>query len=623
MAKNNYIGDNPYFGAASRRNVFKAAALIIGLVFIGRLAFLQLIEGGEYRLVSDDQAIKRIRVEPYRGNMFDRNGELIVHNEPSFSVVITPNEFRRESFPLLTTILDIDTSEIDKILKIYRYYSSFEPIKIYHDASIEQVSLLEEYNDYLPGIDVYVDSKRLYEFDCNMAHMLGYTREISQRQLEFMPYYRPGDIIGQTGLEREYEKFLRGVTGIKYVAVNKFGKKISSFDNGKRDVAAINGFDLSLTIDIRLQEFAEKLLGERRGALVALDPNNGEILAMVSKPDYNPRDFSGKVPAKIYNALRDDPGKPLLDRTIMAAYAPGSTWKMLIGLAGLNEDIINANSTYYCNGGFHFGNRTWNCHGVHGNADLRHSIQGSCNAYFNRLALDLGYDIFTEYGKLFGFGQQTGIDLPNESEGLLPTTEWLTKRYGRHGPSKGRLVNYGIGQGEILTTPLQIAVYTAALANRGKIYQPHLVRYVYNNMINKYEPVEFFEIDLKIPPDKFDEIHKGMYDVVNTPGGTALNARLDSIKVCGKTGTAQNPHGNDHSWFVCFAPMENPKIAIAVIVENAGFGSTVAAPIARDVLRKFFNPDFDKKKPAPPDSLRNETPPMAAPDSTETVITRN
>jgi penicillin-binding protein 2 len=622
MAPNNLIGENPYFGSNARKNVFRVITFLIALVFIGRLAYLQLIEGSEYRLVSEDQAIKRVRVEPYRGNMYDRNGRLIVHNEPSFSVVITPNEFRKSCYPLLTSILDIDTNEVNEILKKYRFYSSFEPIKIYYDADMEKVSMLEEYNDHLPGIDVYVDSKRLYEFDCNMAHILGYTREISPRQLERKPYYRPGDIVGQTGLESEYEKFLRGVTGIKYVAVNKFGKKISSFDNGKRDVAAINGFDLSLTIDIGLQEFAEKLLDDRRGALVAIDPRNGEILAIVSKPDYDPRDFTGKVSAKIYNALRDDPGKPLLNRTIMATYEPGSTWKMLIGLAGLEEDIIDKNTTYYCNGGFKFGNRRWNCHGVHGNVNLRRAIQGSCNAYFNQLALKLGLQKFTEYGRLFGFGEPTGVDLPNENDGLLPDKEWLTKRYGKHGPSKGRLVNFGIGQGEILVTPMQMASYTATIANKGVFCQPHLVRYVYNNMISKYEPVEYYEVDLGLEPENVKKIHKGMYDVVNTPGGTALNARLDTIDVCGKTGTAQNPHGNDHSWFVCFAPMDDPQIAIAVIVENAGFGSTVAAPIARDVLKKFFYPESDSVQQNA-DTLMNQPGDIAPSDSLSDIITRN
>ena len=493
----------------------------------------------------------------------------------------------------------MDTTEIINILEKNKFFSIFQGIKIARDVDFEVVSQIEEYGEMLPGVEVILESKRLYNFECNMSHMLGYTREVSHNQLKKMQYMQLGDLIGQSGIEQSYDNFLRGQKGINYVAIARNGEKISRYNSGLNDAPVNNGFDLNLSIDKKLQELAEELLKNRRGAAVAIDPSNGEVLCLASKPDYDPRKFSGKVPEDIYNQLRDDPGKPLYNRSLQSVYPPGSTWKMMVAIAALNEGVINENTTIYCPGSFQFGNRSYACHGAHGQVNVHKAIQASCNVFFYNVGLKLGLEKMAYYGKQFGFGAQTHIDIPNESKGLMPTIEWLTKRFKeRKWIPKGLLVNYGIGQGEISVTPLQMAVYASALANSGTVYQPHIVRSINNNAIDKTENVDYGSRNINIDPKYFKIVRDGMYAVVNVPGGTANNAKIPGVTVAGKTGTAQNPHGQDHSWFICFAPFENPKIAIAVVVENAGFGSTVAAPIARDLVAQYLGVSLPKPPPA-------------------------
>ncbi|MFA6990011.1 MAG: penicillin-binding protein 2 [Candidatus Gastranaerophilaceae bacterium] len=576
------------FASIGRYKFIRYFIYAISFFFILRLSQLQLLQGNKYSVVSEAQAIKRVRVEPFRGNIFDRNNALIVHNEPSFAITLTPYSFKKYAMPLLSSILQMDSASIYKIVDRYIIYSRFNPIKIARDADFEKVSLIEEYSDYLPGIEVNIESKRLYELDANMAHVLGYTREITKSQIEKYNYYHPGDQIGQNGIEKSYERDLRGREGIQYIAVNKLGQKVESFDNGSNDIPTKNGFDLYLGIDKRMQELAEKLLKGQRGCVVAINPKDGSIYAMASKPDYDPRTFSGKIPAELYKELSTDKSFPLQHRAIMSQYPPGSTWKMLIAIAALNEGIINENTTMNCGGGIEFGGKFRKCHGNHGTVNVRKAIQTSCNSFFYQLGLKIGMDVFEKYGKMFGFGSKTNIDLPGEASGVLPTQNWLEARLGK-GNFWGRMVNYGIGQGEILVTPLQMASYTATIANEGNFFQPHLVDYIRNNITNKKEQLSIFSNHLPIDHHVFEIVKDGMYNAVNLGGGTASAAKLTDIQVCGKTGTAQNSQGRDHSWFVCFAPKENPQIAMAVFVENAGFGGAVAAPIAQKILDAFFH----------------------------------
>ncbi|MDT3739129.1 MAG: penicillin-binding protein 2 [Candidatus Kapabacteria bacterium] len=591
MGYRDTIGGSTEFASSGRHKFSRYLIYAIFGIFALRLGQLQIIEGEKYKSVSEAQAIKRVRLEPFRGNIFDVNNEIIVHNEASFSVTLTPASFNPVIMPLLSSILEMDSTEIQSVVKKYQSYSKFNAIKIYRDADFRIISLIEEYSDELPGIDVVVEPKRLYEFTGNMAHMLGYTREISRQQLDKSPYYFPGDLIGQTGIERTFESDLRGREGVQYVAVNKFGQRVASYNDGTNDIAAKNGFDLYLGINIKIQELAEKLLEGKHGSVVAINPEDGSIIAMASKPDFNPRDFSGKIPPGLYRQLSTDEGSPLLHRAIMSQYPPGSTWKMMIALAALQEGVINESSSIYCGGGLQYGGRFRKCHGAHGNVSVRRAIQTSCNVFFYTLGMRLGYEKFERYGYMFGFGIKSGIDLPHENAGLLPTKSWLESRLGKGGASEGRLVNYGIGQGEILVTPLQMATYTATIANEGVYNQPHVVTHIRNNISNRKEPLNYKFEQLPIDNKYFKIVKDGMFDVVNLEGGTASAARLPDIQVCGKTGTAENPHGQDHAWFVSFAPRENPKIALCVFVENAGFGGAIAAPIAHKILDVFFHPE--------------------------------
>lgn len=592
---------NPDFASVTRQKIFKYLIIFVAAIFIARLGYLQIIRGSSYRVESEAQAIKEYVVEPFRGNMYDRYGELLVHNEPSFTVSITTNDFHKDRLPLLASILKVDTTDILKILERNKYFSPFQAVKVARDIDFSTLSLLEEYSDLLKGVDVIIESKRLYNFSCNMAHLLGYTREVSLAQMDKMKYFKPGDVIGQTGIEGSYDNFLRGQKGIKYVAVTRNGEKIPGFNSGLSDIQVSNGFDMHLSIDKKLQEKGEEILKDRPGAIVAIDPSNGEVLALVSKPDYDPRKFSGKVPKEIYDALNDDPNHPLYNRALQSSYPPGSTWKMLVALACLSEGVITESTTLPCSGSFTYGNRSYACHSGHGSLNVKKAIQASCNVFFYQAALKLGIEKLSKYETLFGFGDKTYIDLPNENRGVMPTKDWLDKKFGKDKFPKGAIINYGIGQGEINCTPLQMAVYAATLANGGTVYQPHVVRSINNNIVHKTQKIDYASKKLELQKKYFDIVREGMYMVVNVPGGTGSGAQIPGVLVAGKTGTAQNPHGRDHSWFICFAPYDNPKIALAVIVENAGFGAQVAVPVAREMLMQFFgknpvNPPSDSAK---------------------------
>ena len=486
---------NPEFASKTREKIFRILILAFAAITISRLGYLQIVKGSLYRSESEAQAIKEEVVEPFRGNIYDRNGLLLVHNEPSFTIKITPSDFHRDRLPLLASILGMDTTDIVKELQKNEKYSQFEQIKLVRDADEKTVSLVEEYSDLLPGIEVTMESKRLYNFTCNMSHLLGYTREVTRDQLEKKQYLRPGDIVGVTGVEANYEDFLKGTKGINFVAVNRSGKKIESFDKGIADQPVSNGFDLYLSIDKRVQEQAEALLADKRGSAVAIDPSNGEVICLVAKPDYDPRKFSGKVPADLFAQLQNDPGNPLFNRALMSQYPPGSTWKMMVACAALMEGAITENTTFTCGGGISYGGRFFKCHGNHGTLNAQRAIAVSCNSFFYQTALRLGLEKMMKWATMFGFGQQTHIDIPNEGSGILPTIEWLNRRFGEGKYPKGNIVNYGIGQGEISVTPLQMAVYCATLANKN-VYQPHVGRSFNNNILKK---IQYFDYGQKIP----------------------------------------------------------------------------------------------------------------------------
>lgn len=599
-------GTENSFASPERQRIFTWIVVGLCIVYVARLGYLQIVQGSLYRTRAEGQAIKQLKVEPFRGTLYDRDGRAIVRNAPGFSITITPYECTPESITQLASILDVPDSVIAAEVRTAARYNRFAAAKLAvgRDVDVRTVSLIEERSRDLPGVDVIVDPKRLYDFEGNGAHLLGYTREVDQAQLQRLGnYYVPGDITGQTGLEKAYEAVIRGRKGYSFISVNKTGQRVESFNNGKSDIAPIEGNDLYLGIHTGMQELGERLLAGRRGGIVALDPNNGEIMTFVSKPDYDLRTMSGRGSRAYFNKLWNDPEKPLFNRASMPSYPPGSTWKMLVALGCLQEGLITEKTALYCAGAFTYGNRSMACHGAHGATALAKAIQVSCNSYFAQCGMKLKAEGMHKYGKMFRFGMKTMADITEESRGLLPSRPYMDRRYGKRGWTEYAFANWGIGQGEVTVTPLQMAMYTAALANGGTLYQPHAARAVYDKVLKRKENFSYASYKVPIDAKYFESIREAMYMVVNVPGGTASNGKVNGVEVCGKTGTAQNPHGQDHSWFVCFAPRERPVIAMCVMVENAGFGATVAVPIAQKLLDLYFNRQWPADTPR--DTMRS------------------
>jgi len=608
------------FGSIERLRILRYVILAISVVYTLRLGYLQIIQGNRYKLKAEAQAIKQISTEPFRGMIFDRNGRAIVQNSPGFSITVTPYEFTKGACAQLATILGLPDSVIWQNVQRSAVYNKFAAAKLSvgRDIPVELVAQIEEQRDALRGVDIIIDPKRLYAFDGNAAHLLGYTREVAEWQLKKLgDAYAPGDMTGQTGLEKSYEVAIRGQKGTQFIAVNKNGKKVESFNDGKSDQYGLEGDDLYLGLDTDLQELAEKLLGSAKGSVVALDPNNGEVLCYASKPDYDLRQFAGKTARTYYNQIYRDPGIPLLNRTANSMYHPGSTWKPLMALMALQEGIITPKTRLMCAGGYQYGNRFAKCHGgVHGMIDCSFAIQVSCNAFFYQLGLKIGAERFHKYGTLFGFGQRTMMDIPSgeDGKGVLPSREYMNKRLGPKNWTPYAFMNWGIGQGEVNVTPLQLVAYTAALANGGLWHQPHAVREIYSKTLRKRAQVAYETRTIPIDRSYFDIVKLAMREVVRN--GTARGADIPRLEVCGKTGTAEASGGNkDQSWFICFAPRENPKIAMVVTGEGQGFGASFAVPIARKLLELYFNKSW------PPDVARDtvwkrkagSTPQLAAP----------
>ncbi len=593
---------NDIFLYRRRRTLFVVVGLVF-FVFLARLYQLQLIYSEEYGKKSDENSIRTIPKEPVRGYMYDRTGRLVVDNRPAFSVTIMPFEFDVKNIDQLASLLNLEPDFIRERLKKGASYSRFAPVKIKRDIDFKTLSALEEHRMELPGVDYQIESKRFYTTNAVAAHILGYTKEISDNQLRASgSEYTQGDVVGSSGLEGQYERALRGKKGAEFSTVNVRGQVIGSFDNGRSDIPSLEGNDLLLTMDFGLQSLAESLFADKRGALVALDPQDGGILAFVSKPDYDLNLFSGVTPADIWRDLNTDEARPLFNRATLTRYPPGSTYKMILAIAALEKGIITPAWSVHCTGAFRMGNKVFKDLHVHGTVDLVTAIQKSCNVYFYQLMLKTGLDNWSHYGAEFGFGKPTGIDISEENPGLLPTTEWMNKRYGPNGWTKGFLPSLGIGQGELGVSPIQMACYAMALANKGHYWQPHAVYGVRDKATHRIDTIAHGSHRIKISSNTWNVVREGMRRVIMEPGGTAGLARVAGIESAGKTGTAQNPHGKDHSWFVGFAPFDKPRIAVAVLVENAGFGGSFAAPYAGMCFEKYLygrlirtDPTFDVK----------------------------
>ncbi len=574
-------------GSQERRTIVYFILVGSFLLMFFRLFQMQILQQQEYDIKSADNSIKAIEQTPLRGVFFDRNLEVVVSNIPAYTLRITPANYDTKLNRILESVLDVDSGYVDKILVNNRIYSKYIPIRIKRGVDFKVVSWLEENSEHLPGVDYIVEMQRGYPAGIIGSHMFGYSKEISSAQLEKeKDYYVPGDYIGYNGIEKTYEKILRGEKGYNYILVDSKRKEIGKFKDGIEDKISVKGHDLVLSIDADVQRVAEEEFKGKRGAVVAIDPSTGEILAMVSAPDYDLNQFSYVTSKEFLNQLYKDPNKPSFNRATMSLKPPGSTYKILAAIAALDLGVITPSTTYYCGGGFTFG-RFFKCHGSHGSVNVVHAIEKSCNTFFYNLIYKIGLDNYQKYSEKFGFNSKTGIDISEESAGMIPNTKYYEKIYGENWP-RSIMASLGIGQGEVSVTPLQLAHYVALIANNGKGYTPHIVKGYRDDLTKEIIPFTFKEISTGIKQQVFDIVKEGMFLVVNG-AGTATHIKLPDVHVAGKTGTAQNPHGKDHALFIGFAPYENPKIALAIVVENVGFGGTHAAPIAKKMIETYLN----------------------------------
>ena len=574
------------------------------LIYLGRLFYIQVLDD-KYKLAANDNALRHKIEYPERGVIYDRNGKILVYNEAAYDLMVIPKRVKQIDTNDLCRLLEIEKEEFVKKLNDLKKkkFSSFRPEVFESELSLETYATLQEKMYKFPGFFVQARTLRKYPRKI-AAHALGYVGEVDEKLVEQNPYYRSGDNMGLSGVEKSYEIPLRGQRGVKIVMVDVYNREKGSFENGKYDTASVLGRSLTSSIDAELQQYGEQLMQNKVGAIIAIEPESGEILSMLSSPTYDPNLLVGRVKSKNYRKMLIDTLKPLYNRATMAKYPPGSTFKLVNGLIGLQEGVINENTLFSCSRGFHFGGLTVGCHPHASPVNLRFSITTSCNSYYCNTFKNIinkypraqtGFSVWRNHVLSFGMGEKYPIDLPQESSGNVPTIKYYDKYHGSGRWNAITVISLAIGQGEMGVTPLQMANYCATIANRGWFYPPHIIKAIDGGKIDTlYRTKQKTTIDRKY----FDPIVEGMRNVVTN--GTGRIAQLDSLTICGKTGTAQNPHGKDHSIFIAFAPMDNPKIAIAVYVENAGFGATWAAPIASLMIEKYLRrevkrPEMEKR----------------------------
>lgn len=583
-----------------RTLIISAIFIVVALIFIIRLFYVQVLDD-KYKLDADNNSKRHIIDYPARGLLYDRNGKLLVYNEAAYDLMVLPRQVSK----------NIDTMQFCRLLKITKEnfieklkkaqdFSYYKPSIFESEFSSEEYARIQENLFKYPGFYVQTRTLRNYP-EKTAAHILGYISEVNQKMIEENSYYKPGDYIGISGIEKSYEEELRGKRGIKIVMVDVFNREKGKFANGIYDSTAVSGKDLNLTIDADLQAYGELLMQNKKGSIVAIEPKTGEILTLVSAPTYDPNLLVGRERSKNYSVLNQDPIKPLFNRALMAKYPPGSTFKSINALIGLQEGVLTPQTLYSCRNGYNSGRFHMGCHSHPSPVNLEYSIQTSCNSYYSNVFRSIvdkyptaeeGYKKWRSYVLSFGLGKKTGIDLPNELNGFVPNTDYYDRYYLKGRWNSLTIVSLAIGQGELGFTPLQMANMTATIANGGYYVTPHIVKKVGNNIITPYDKgisKQYTGIDTSY----FNRVKDAMYKVVQQ--GTGTMARVDSIKICGKTGTVQNPHGDDHSTFIAFAPKDNPQIAITVYVENGVWGSRWAAPMAGLMIEKYLKGRISRK----------------------------
>lgn len=578
----------------SDRNVaVKIIFLAIGAIFIIRLSVLQLFDH-EYRDKADKQALRNITNYPSRGLIYDRNGKLLVYNEAVYDLMVIPNLVKGLDTAGFCRAVGITRDDFDGRMKKARTYSPYSSSIFMKQISKEEFGKWESQLYKFRGFYISKRTLRIYDRPI-AAHVLGYVGEVNEKDLENDPYYQRGDYIGKSGLEQSYEELLRGIKGKTIMQVDVHNRQIGRYRHGELDTLPTEGLNLYTTLDADLQEYAEMLMANKRGCVVAIEPSTGEVLALVSAPCYDPNLLVGRVRGANFLKLQADIAKPLYNRALQGSYPPGSIFKVAQAMIGLQLGVINPTSGFVCD------KSLVGCHNHPSARSVQEAIKMSCNPYFyqvykrviqqgrhknNYKDSQYGLTVWHDYMNRFGFGERLDIDLPNVKKGRIPDTAYYNRWYGKERWAFSTIYSNSIGQGEVEVVPLQMANLASIVANRGYYITPHLVRYYGpdSTVIEKYTERHETGVDAKY----FDIAAAGMYDVVHAPGGTGHRADVPGIAVCGKTGTAEN-YGNDHSVFISFAPRENPKIALAVYVENAqGGGGTWAAPISGLIIEKYI-----------------------------------
>ena len=581
---------------AKRRFVIGGFIVAVVIIYIIRLFSLQ-VSDDKYKLNAESNAFLKKTIYPARGLIYDRNGKLLVFNQPAYDIMMIPKDVHEFDTLAFCNLLNISKEKLREYwadMKNPRKnpgYSSYTPQKLMSHISFEDYGRLQEQLYLFPGFYIQTRTVRKYNYPAG-ANILGNIREVSAEDVRRDEYYRRGDYTGDLGVEKSYEEALRGKKGMEILMRDALGRIKGKYEEGAHDIAPESGYNLKLAIDMDLQQYGEQLMKDKIGAIVAIEPSSGEILALVTAPNYDPSLLVGKDRGKNYAQLVLDPLKPLYDRSIQGAYPPGSTFKPTQGLIFLQEGVITENTAYPCYHGYINGLRV-GCHGHGSPLPLKPALQTSCNAYFcwgfKNMIDKKGTKPqdqlikWKDYLVDMGYGYRLGVDLPHESRGFIPNSEFYSKSFRGPKWSANSIISVSIGQGEVLATPLQIANLCATIANRGYFYTPHVVKEVEDSMIDvKYKEKR----GPKINRSYYETIAEGMRMAVT--GGTCRLANLPGIEVCGKTGTAQNPHGKDHSVFMGFAPYHDPKIAVAVYVENAGFGATFGVPIGSLIMEKYL-----------------------------------
>lgn len=582
-----------------RELIIKAIFLVVGVIFIIRLASLQIFDG-KYKELAAQQALRNITQYPARGLVYDRNGKLLVYNEAVYDLMVIPRMTKGIDTAYFCKTLNITVEDFCERMNKARKYSPYSASIFMKQISKEEYGRWQNLLYKFPGFYISQRTLRIYDRPI-AAHVLGYVGEVNERDLEQNPYYKRGDYIGKSGLELSYEEILRGVKGKKVMQVDVHNREIGSYQHGMQDSNAIEGGNLYTTLDADLQQYAEEIMSNKRGCVIAIEPSTGEVLALVSAPCYDPNLLVGRVRGKNYGALSEDISKPLFNRALQAQYPPGSIFKIAQAMTGLQLGVIDPSTGFVCD------KSKIGCHNHPSARSVQEAIKMSCNPYFyftyrriiqqgkyNNIYKDsqYGLTVWNDYMHRFGFGQRLEIDLPNVKSGNIPDTSYYNRWYGQGKWAFTTIYSNSIGQGEVEVVPLQMANLACIVANRGYYYTPHVVRYYGKDSIRNEAFYEKHETGIE--RKYFDIAARGMYDVVHGAGGTAHRADIPGIDVCGKTGTAENI-GQDHSVFVCFAPMDNPKIAVAVYVENAGAGGVWAAPIASLVIEKYIKGEVERK----------------------------